>query len=61
MQIATLILQILCIIAVGAGIAIEFHYEADLGFVFITAGAFAFALSEKLDKRRIKRYIRNGN
>jgi len=46
---------------VAVGIVIEYNYQADLGFVFITAGALAFAVSEKLDKARIKSDIRNNN
>lgn len=53
-----LILQIACIVMVATGIAIEYRYEAHIGFVFITAGAMAFALGEKLDKYRIKRDLR---
>lgn len=44
---------------VGVGIFIEAKYQAHLGFIFITAGSLAFALSEKLDKFRIKRDIRD--
>ena len=54
-----LILQITCIVLVTAGIFIEYNFQADLGFIFITAGAFAFALGEKFDKYRIKRDLRN--
>jgi len=57
MRTFALTLQILCIIVVVAGIIIEWEYQADLGFVFITAGGLAFAVSEKLDKYRIKRYL----
>lgn len=55
------ILQVVCIALITWGILIEYNYEAHLGFIFITAGSLAFALSEKLDKFRIKRdlYKRN--
>jgi len=55
MKTITLILQVICIVITTAGIVIEWHYQASLGFVFITAGALAFAASEKLDKYRMKR------
>jgi len=61
MKLLTLILQILCIIIVTAGIVIEWEYQADLGFMFITAGGLVFAISEKLDKYRIKRYLAREN
>lgn len=57
MRTIALTLQILCIIVVIAGIIIEWEYEADLGFVFITVGGLVFAISEKLDKYRIKHYL----
>ena len=61
MLLAILILQIVCIIAVALGIIVEFRFQADFGFIFVTAGSFAFALSEKFDKYRIKRYIKRNN
>lgn len=58
MRTCILILQIMCILLVTAGILIEYHYEADLGFILITAAGLLFAVIEKLDKRRLKRDIR---
>lgn len=57
MKIIALILQVLCIISVTFGIIIEYRYEADIGFLLITVAGFVFAVSEKLDKHYLKRYI----
>jgi len=47
MKILVAILQIICIIAVVAGITIETIYEAHVGFILITVGAFFFGISEQ--------------
>jgi len=45
-------LQTCCVILVSMGIAIEAHYGADLGFILISAGSLAFAVSTKIHKRQ---------
>lgn len=40
--------QWLAVLIVTAGIAIEIKYEADLGFVLITAGSLILALATKI-------------
>ena len=51
------IAQIICIFMVGAGIWIEFTYEADIGFILISGGSLAFAVSTKLSKIKLLRII----
>ena len=53
-----IILQVACIIAVTAGIVIEWLYGANLGFLLITIGAFFFAITTKLIKRQMKHDLR---
>jgi len=55
------ILQIICIIAVVTGIVIEAIYQAHLGFILITVGAFFFGISEKTDHYRHVKQINNLN
>lgn len=43
-------LQTICIIMVTMGIIYEAHYGAHLGFVLITSGSLAFAISTKLHR-----------
>ena len=45
-------LQLTSIIAVSAGITFEIMAGAHFGYVLITAGALAFAISTKLRERR---------
>ena len=47
-------LQTLCVILVTSGIAIEYYYTANIGFLLITAGSLAFAISTKIENRRKK-------
>ena len=58
MIVLIIILQIACIIAVTAGIVIEWLYGANLGFLLITGGSLIFAVSTKLIKRQIKHDLR---
>jgi len=44
-------LQTLCVIMVTFGIVIEFWYTSDIGFLFITTGSLAFAISTKIENR----------
>jgi hypothetical protein len=51
-------LQVSCIVAVGMGVAVEFVFEADLGFLLITIGSLCFAVATKihtLEERNRKR------
>lgn len=50
-----IILQIICIFLTFSGIAIEYYYKANLGFLLITAGTFIFAMSVKVNKRALQR------
>lgn len=45
------ILQTICVVMVAVGIGIEIYYKADLGFLLITAGGLAFAISTKINDR----------
>ncbi len=40
--------QWLAVVLTLSGICVELHYEAHLGFVFITIGALALALATKV-------------
>ena len=51
------ILQIICVLLVTFGITIEFIYSADLGFLAITIGSMLFAISTKIQKRKLKKQI----
>jgi len=51
------VLQSLCIAAVTAGIMVEYKFEADIGFLLITIGSFAFALSTKIQKMLLRREL----
>lgn len=53
------LLQTLCVVIVSAGIAIEIAYTADIGFLLITIGGLAFAVSTKIDNR-VKKQINEG-
>lgn len=52
------ILQIICILATGVGIYVEYTLGADFGYLLITAGAFSFGISTKLVKMKLVRTIR---
>ena len=45
------LLQTLCILIVAVGIAIELMYRADVAYLLITVGAFAFAVATKLERK----------
>jgi len=47
-------LQTLCVVAISFGIIIEACYEAHMGFILITGGSLAFAISTKINKRKKK-------
>ncbi len=51
------ILQIICILATGAGIFVEIRLGADIGYVLITGGAFLFAISTKVTKVQLIKVI----
>lgn len=55
---AVLILQIICILATGVGIYVEYTLGADVGYLLITAGAFSFAISTKLTKIKLVRVLK---
>lgn len=42
------ILQATCIVLVSLGIIVEFIFGADLGYVLITGGSLAFAVTTKI-------------
>jgi len=49
-------------IALAAGIAIEIHYRADLGFLSITIGSVLFALATKvkvIGKERVIKRVKD--
>jgi len=49
-------------IALAAGIAIEIHYQADLGFLSITIGSVLFALATKvkvIGKERVIKRVKD--
>ena len=48
------LLQTICVVIVAIGIAIEVYYKADLGFLCITVGSLALAVSTKIENRRKK-------
>lgn len=54
------LLQTLCVIVVSIGIGIEIVYEADLGFLCITIGGLAFAISTKINDRVKIRRLKGG-
>ena len=54
MLIIVLITQTLCILMVSAGIAVEYLYEAHIGFLLITMGSLIFAISTKIESYLIK-------
>jgi len=58
MRTLALILQTLCILFVASGLAVEYWYQADTGFLLITAGTFIFAISVKVTKIRLLRLIK---
>lgn len=58
MKTTIFILQIVCIVTTLGGIYIEYTYEANIGFLLITLGSFTFAVSTKLTKISLKRYIK---
>ena len=58
MKTVIFILQIVCILITSAGIYIEYIYEAHIGFLLISVGSFTFAVTTKLMKIRLKRYIK---
>lgn len=45
------LLQTFCVISISFGIVIEALYGADIGFILITAGSLAFAISTKIHNR----------
>ena len=46
------LLQTLCIILVSIGIAYEIYSGAPLGYVLISVGSLAFAISTKIEKKK---------
>ena len=52
------ILQIVCILITAFGIYVEFTFEAHIGFLLISVGSLTFAVTTKLMKISLKRYIR---
>lgn len=58
MKTAIFILQIVCIITTLGGIYIEYTYQAHLGFLLITLGSFIFAVTTKMMKISLRRYIK---
>lgn len=58
MKTLIIILQIVCILTTLAGIGIEYFYGAHIGFLLISVGSLTFAISTKLTKIGLKRYIR---
>jgi hypothetical protein len=52
-------LQVCTIILIAWGISIEYEWHADIGYILISAGGLLFAVTEKLDKYRIKRDLRD--
>jgi len=58
MKTAIFILQIVCITVTFFGIYIEYTYEASIGFLLISIGSFTFAVTTKLMKISLKRYIK---
>jgi hypothetical protein len=53
--------QTICIILTGGGIAVEFIFHADLGFMAITIGSLLFSVTTKVEnyyltKKKGKRY-----
>lgn len=53
-----IILQIICILAIGVGIYVEYTLQADTGYLLITGGTLVWALSVKLTKIRLLRVIK---
>lgn len=45
------LLQLVCVVAISFGIVIEAVYGANIGFVLITTGSLAFAISTKIHNR----------
>lgn len=48
-------LQTICVVLVSFGIVVEYWYTADIGFLLITSGSLAFAISTKIEDRVKKR------
>ena len=46
------LLQTLCIVLVSIGIAYEIYAGAPLGYVLISLGSLAFAVSTKIEKEK---------
>ena len=46
------LLQTLCIILVSIGIAYEIYAKAPLGYILITMGSLAFAISTKIEEKK---------
>ncbi len=57
MNVLATIVQVLCLILVTLGIAIELEYEADLGFLLITLGSILFAISTKIRKSILEKEL----
>jgi len=51
------IAQIICTFMVCAGLWIQFNTSADLGYILISGGSVAFAISTKLTKIKLLRII----
>jgi len=54
-----LIIQLICILLVSTGLIFEIYFGADLGFVLITAGSLLFAISEKINRYKTKKYYKS--
>lgn len=48
-------LQTICVVIVTCGIVYEAIFRAPIGFILITAGSLAFAVSTKIENRGRKR------
>jgi len=53
MRTFALILQGVCVLLTGSGLALEYFSGVNLGLLLITAGSFIFAVSVKINKIRI--------
>lgn len=49
-----LALQTICVIIVSIGIVIEAYYKADIGYILLNVGALSFAISTKINNRKVK-------
>ncbi len=51
-------LQISCIVLCSMGVGVELVFKADLGFLLVTIGSLAFAVSTKIESTR--HWVRKG-